>query len=114
MARQATVTRRTRRNEELLALVVGGVGALWRWRLELGLLGLFVGVQVVLATLVGGVAAAVVVLALVGAVLATPGTWRRLDAGVVGGADSAGVVARVDGLRAAAGAGREGVERAGG
>src|SRR4051794_12086636 len=79
MARQVTVTRHGRREEQLLVLVVGGVGALWRWRLELGLLGLFVGVQVVLATFVGGVPAAVVVLALVGAVLATPGMWRRLN-----------------------------------
>jgi hypothetical protein len=61
-------SRRDRRGEEFVALVVGIMGALWRLRLELGLVALLVCGQLVLAGLVGAVVAGVIVAALVGAV----------------------------------------------
>jgi hypothetical protein len=64
--------RRHRGEHELLALVVGVVGALWRCRLELMLLVLLVGAQVLLSGLIGGVVAAVVLVALVAGVLTLP------------------------------------------
>jgi hypothetical protein len=70
--------RRDRRDEELITLVVGVAGALWRWRLELGLVAALVGAQVALSQLVGAVLAGMAVSVLVAAVLAVPGTWRWL------------------------------------
>jgi hypothetical protein len=69
-------SRRNRRGEELVALAVGIAGALWRLRLELGLVALLVCGQLVLAGLVGDVVAGVVVAPLFGAVLAI-GDLRR-------------------------------------
>jgi hypothetical protein len=71
-------SRRDRRGGEPVALVVGVVGALWRLRLELGLVALLVCGQFVLAGLVGAVVAGVIVAALVGAVLAIADLRRWL------------------------------------
>src|ERR1700754_4266826 len=76
--RGVTVMRRDRRDEQLVALVVGVVGALWRWRLELGLVAVLVGAQLALSSVVGPVVAGAVVLLVAGGVLATPGTWHWL------------------------------------
>ena len=59
-------------------LVVGAVGEVWRCRLELGLVGALVGVQLVLAPLVGEVAAGALVLAVCAALLAVPASRRWL------------------------------------
>jgi hypothetical protein len=63
---------RDRADHELVALVVGALGALWRCRLELGFVALLVGGQVFLSGVIGAVAAAVVLVALVGLVVAIP------------------------------------------
>ncbi|MDA0159576.1 FtsK/SpoIIIE domain-containing protein [Solirubrobacter ginsenosidimutans] len=70
--------RRDRRNEELFARVAGVLGALWRLRLELGLVASLVCGQLVLAGLVGDVAAVVLVIALAAGLLAIPVVRRWL------------------------------------
>ena len=65
--------RREKDNEDsTTALLVDAAGAVWRCRLELGLLSLLVIVQVLLAGLVGVVIASVIVLALVAVVVQVP------------------------------------------
>jgi hypothetical protein len=69
-------SRRDRRDEELIALVAGVAGALWRCRLETGLLAVLVLAQRILARLLGDVAAGGLVLAAACALLLVP-TVRR-------------------------------------
>ncbi len=71
-------SRRDSRDQALAMLVVGAVGGVWRCRLELGLVGALVGVQLVLAPLVGEVAAGALVLAVCAALLAVPASRRWL------------------------------------
>jgi hypothetical protein len=59
-------------------LVVGGLGALWRWRLELALLAVPAGVWGLLAGPLGELAAAAVVAWLVAGVLVSPGSRGAL------------------------------------
>ena len=73
------MTRRAVRVEpEALALVLGAAGALWRWRLELALAVVLVGAQLVLAGLIGNVAAVSLLVAVVAGALAAPRTRRWL------------------------------------
>jgi len=82
MTGEVTVMRRDRREERLIALVVGAAGALWRWRLELGLVVVLIGMQLVLSQLVAAGVAWVAVVLLVAAVVAVPRSrrwlWRAL------------------------------------
>ena len=71
-------SRRDSRDQALAMLVVGAFGGVWRCRLELGLVGALVGVQLVLAPLVGEVAAGALVLAVCAALLAVPASRRWL------------------------------------
>jgi hypothetical protein len=78
MAEAVRRVQRDRRDEELVALMVGVAGALWRWRLELALVAILGGTGLALSQLVGEIVAGVLVVVLAGVVLAVPGTWRRL------------------------------------
>ncbi len=71
-------SRRDRRDEELVAPVVGVVGGVWRLRLELGLVAPLVCGQLVLAGLVGEITAGILVSALALAMLAVPVVRRWL------------------------------------
>jgi hypothetical protein len=81
--------RRRRKDDEERAavLLMGAAGALWRCRLELGLLSLIVVAQVLVAGLVGVLIASVIVVALVALVLQVPvalhGLLRALRAAQV-------------------------------
>jgi hypothetical protein len=70
--------RRERVEPDSLTLVLGAAGAGWRCRLELALAAVLVGAQVLLAGLVGNVAAAVVLVAVVAAALMAPVARRWL------------------------------------
>ena len=70
--------RRLRENEAIVLLVGGAAGALWRCRLELGLVGLLVAAQVLLGGVVGEAIASVVVAFVLGGLLAWPPSRVRL------------------------------------
>ncbi len=59
-------------------LVVGGLGALWRWRLELALLAVPAGVWLLLAARLGELAAGLVVAWALAGVLVAPGSRGAL------------------------------------
>jgi hypothetical protein len=71
---------RRRRDTERssLELAAGGVGVLWRCRLEIGLVASLAAVFVLLAGLVGDVAGGLIVAAAVGGLLAIPAVRRRV------------------------------------
>src|SRR3954470_1782228 len=70
--------RRDRSGEEVVGLVTGVAGALWRLRLELGMVAVVVFGQLLLADLVGDVAAVGLLGALAGGLLAIAAVRRRL------------------------------------
>jgi hypothetical protein len=78
MAGELTAVRRDRRDEELIALVIGVAGALWRCRLELALVGVLVSGQRVLAGPLGNLVASVLIVGVLGVALAVPVVRRRL------------------------------------